>query len=155
MRTPLGVLEKVRPAERGVDFLPLALVFACAGLVATLASFFVYTPGLYIGFDRRHAAVNNRLTTPRTNVGDLARTATTVTLISARGTGVYVVAGRVVDREGLRSWLLALAQNRPASLAHPVLIKADAALTMQSFVTVCELVRTAGFPGVLIAADER
>ena len=25
MRTPLGVLEKVRPAERGLDFAPLAL----------------------------------------------------------------------------------------------------------------------------------
>jgi biopolymer transport protein ExbD len=36
-----------------------------------------------------------------------------------------------------------------------VLIKADASLTMQMFLEVCELARQAGFPGVLIAADER
>ncbi len=154
MRTPLGVLEKVRPVERGVDFLPLALVLACAGLVAVLASSFVYAPGLYVGFDERVGAVSRDLTTPRTNVGDMARTATTVTLVSARGTGVFVVAGRVVDREGLRGELLALAKNKAAQ-ARPVLVKADAALTLQSFLTVCELVRSAGFPGVLVAADER
>jgi biopolymer transport protein ExbD len=155
MRTPLGVLERVRPTERGVDFLPLALVLVCAGLIAVLGSYFIYTPGMYVGLSDRPAAFTNKITTPRTNVGDMGRTATTVTLVSARGTGVFVVAGRVVDREGLRTVLAALAKERPASLAYPVLVKADAALTMQSFVTVCELVRAAGFPGVLIAADER
>jgi biopolymer transport protein ExbD len=35
-----------------------------------------------------------------------------------------------------------------------VLIKADAALTMQAFVEVCALARAAGFPGVLIATEE-
>jgi len=155
MRTPLGVLEKVRPVERGVDFLPLALVVVCAGLLAVLGSYFIYTPGMYVGLSDRPAALTSKLTTPRTNVGDMARTATTVTLISARGTGVFVVAGRVVDREGLRLVLNSLAHDRPASLAHPVLVKADAAMTLQGFLTVCELARAAGFPGVLIAADER
>jgi len=154
MRTPLGILEKVRPVERGVDFLPLALALTCAALVAVLASNFVYAPGMYVGFDERLAATTRTLTTPKTNVGDMARTATTVTLISARGTGVFVVAGRVVDREGLRTELQTLAKNKAAQ-ARPVLVKADGALTMQSFLTVCELVRAAGFPGVLIAADER
>jgi biopolymer transport protein ExbD len=154
MRTPLGILEKVRPVERGVDFLPLALALTCAALVAVLASHFVYAPGMYVGFDERLAATTRNLTTPKTNVGDMARTATTVTLISARGTGVFVVAGRVVDRDGLRTELQTLAKNKAAQ-TRPVLVKADGALTMQSFLTVCELVRAAGFPGVLIAADER
>ena len=39
--------------------------------------------------------------------------------------------------------------------SRPILIKADASLTMQSFLDVCELARKAGFPGVLVAADER
>ena len=154
MRTPLGILEKVRPVERGVDFLPLALALTCAALVAVLASNFVYAPGMYVGFDNTLAAATRNLTTPKTNVGDMARTATTVTLISARGTGVFVVAGRVVDREGLRAELQTLSKNK-AAVARPVLVKADGALTMQSFLTVCEVVRSAGFPGVLIAADER
>jgi len=154
MRTPLGILEKVRPVERGVDFLPLALALTCAALVAVLASHFVYAPGMYVGFDERLAATTRNLTTTKTNVGDMARTATTVTLISARGTGVFVVAGRVVDRDGLRTELQTLAKNKAAQ-TRPVLVKADGALTMQSFLTVCELVRAAGFPGVLIAADER
>lgn len=154
MRTPLGILEKVRPVERGVDFLPLALVLTCAGLVAVLSSNFVYAPGMYVGFDERLGAVTTKLNPPKTKIGDMARTATTVTLISARGTGVYVVAGRPVDREQLKGVLKELADN-PATKARPVLVKADGALTLQNFVTVCELVRSAGFPGVLIAGDER
>ena len=154
MLTPLGILEKVRPVERGVDFLPLALVLTCAGLVAVLASNFVYAPGMYVGFDERLAAATSKFDPPKTKVGDLARTATTVTLISARGTGVYVVAGRVVDREKLKFVLQELARDT-ATKARPVLVKADGALTLQNFVTVCELVRSAGFPGVLIAGDER
>ena len=93
------------------------------------------------------------LTTPRTAAPDLARTSLTVTLVSARGTGVFVVAGRVVDRTGLGAELRRVAAS--GGSARPVLIKADASLTMQTFLEVCELARQAGFPGVLVAADER
>ena len=153
MRTPLGVLEKVRPAEQGVDFLPLALAFVCASLTYALSAEFVFAPGMYVGFDQRPAAVSRTLKTPRTAVGDLARTSLTVTLVSARGTGVFVVAGRVVDRDGLAAELRRVAAA--GGSARPVLVKADAALTMQVFLEVCELARNAGFPGVLVAADER
>lgn len=153
MRTPLGVLEKVRPTERGVDFVPMALALVCAGLVAVLASGFVYSPGMYVGFDQRTGAVSRTLRTPRTSVGDMARTSTTVALVSARGTGVFVVAGRVVDKAGLKAELSRVAAA--GGSARPVLIKADASLTIQTFLDVCELARMAGFPGVLVAADER
>ena len=66
MRTPLGILEKVRPVERGVDFLPLALVLTCAGLVSVLTSNFVYAPGMYVGFDERLGAVTTKLDPPKT-----------------------------------------------------------------------------------------
>ena len=153
MRTPLGLLEKVRPAERGLDFLPVALTLVCAGLLAVMASEFVYAPGLYVGFNERLAAVSRKPQMPKTNVGDLARTSTIVTLVSARGSGVFVVAGRVVDRSGLSAELRRVAAAGGAS--RPVLIKADSSLTMQVFIEVCEIARLAGFPGVLIAADER
>lgn len=150
MRTPLGILEKVRPAERGLDFAPVALAVACAGLVAALSSEFVFAPGMYVGFDERAVAFAS-VTTPTLAQPDLARTSLTVTLVSARGTGVYVVAGRVVDRERLAAELRRVAATGGA--ARPILIKADASLTMQMFVEVCELARQAGFPGVQIAAD--
>jgi biopolymer transport protein ExbD len=153
MRTPLGVLEKVRPAERGMDFAPLALALACAALTYVLSAEFVFAPGMYVGFDQRPGAVSSALVTPRTKTPDLARTSLTVTLVSARGTGVFVVAGRVVDRIGLDRELNRVAAS--GGSARPVLIKADASLTMQMFLEVCELARQAGFPGVLVAADER
>jgi biopolymer transport protein ExbD len=152
MRTPLGVLQKVRPAERGLDFAPLALALACAALTYVLTAEFIFAPGLYVGFDQRPGAVSPALETPRTATPDLARTSLTVTLVSARGTGVYVVAGRVVDRAGLSAELRRVAAS--GGSARPVLIKADASLTMQMFLEVCELARQAGFPGVLVAADE-
>jgi biopolymer transport protein ExbD len=153
MRTPLGVLDKVRPAERGLDFAPLALALVCAALTYVLSAEFVFAPGMYVGFDQRPGAVASTLTTPRTAAPDLARTSLTVTLVSARGTGVFVVAGRVVDRTGLGAELRRVAAS--GGSARPVLIKADASLTMQTFLEVCELARQAGFPGVLVAADER
>jgi hypothetical protein len=153
MRTPLGVLEKVRPAEQGLDFVPSALALVCAALTFVLSSEFVYAPGMYVGFDNRPAAVSPSLKTPKLVSGDLARTSLTVTLVSARGTGVFVVAGRVVDRDGLGAELRRVAAA--GGSARPVLVKADASLTMQSFLEVCELARNAGFPGVLVAADER
>lgn len=153
MRTPLGILEKVRPAERGLDFAPLALALACAALTYVLSAEFIFAPGMYVGFDQRPGAVAATLETPRAAAPDLARTSLTVTLVSARGTGVYVVAGRVVDRNGLDAELRRVAAS--GGSARPVLIKADASLTMQMFLEVCELARQAGFPGVLVAADER
>ncbi|MEY4271606.1 MAG: hypothetical protein RL250_472 [Verrucomicrobiota bacterium] len=153
MRTPLGVLEKVRPAEQGMDFVPFVLALVCAALAYALSAEFVYAPGMYVGFDQRPGAVSPVLKTPKLATGDLARTSLTVTLVSARGTGVFVVAGRVVDRDGLGTELRRVAAA--GGSARPVLIKADAALTMQSFLEVCELARNAGFPGVLVAADER
>ncbi len=153
MRTPLGVLEKVRPPEQGLDFVPLALALVCAALTYVLSAEFIFAPGMYVGFDERPGAVASTLQTPKLAAGDMARTALTVTLVSARGAGVYVVAGRVVDREGLDLELRRVAAKGGA--ARPVLIKADASLTMQSFLEVCELARKAGFPGVLVAADER
>jgi biopolymer transport protein ExbD len=153
MRTPLGVLEKVRPAERGLDFAPLALALACAALTYVLSAEFVYAPGMYVGFDQRPGAVSSVLETPRMKTPDLARTSVTVTLVSARGTGVYVVAGRVVLSDQLGPELNRVAAS--GGSARPVLIKADASLTMKMFLEVCELARKAGFPGVLIAADDR
>jgi biopolymer transport protein ExbD len=152
MRTPLGVLEKVRPAERGLDFAPLALALACAALTYALSAEFVFAPGMYVGFDGRSVAATT-LTTPALAKPDLARTSATVTLVSARGAGVFVVAGRVVDRGGLAAELRRVAAAGGSS--RPVLIKADVALTMQTFLEVCALARGAGFPGVLVAADER
>jgi biopolymer transport protein ExbD len=146
-------LEKVRPAERGLDFAPLALALVCAALTYVLSAEFVFAPGMYVGFDQRPGAVASTLATPRTSAPDLARTSLTVTLVSARGTGVFVVAGRVGDRTVLGAELRRVAAA--GGSARPVLIKADASLTMQMFLEVCELARQAGFPGVLVAADER
>ena len=152
MRTPLGVLAKVRPAEQGLDLAPLALAGLALALVWTLVAHFALTAGTAVAFDERVVAFARRTQVPRNAEPDLARTAAAVTLISARGTGIYVVAGRVIDRAGLRKELSRVAAT--GGRDRPVLVKADAALTMQAFVELCALVREAGFPGVLIATEE-
>jgi biopolymer transport protein ExbD len=153
MDTPLGVLGKVRPASRSLDPTPFVLVLVCAALVAVISSNFIYTPGMYVGFNNVPAAASTKIQIPVSRSGDMAKTATTVTLVSARGTGIYVVAGRVVDREGLKNELHKLAL-KPGTLSRPVLVKADSLLTLQSFVGVCDLIRAEGFPGILIATNE-
>lgn len=151
--TPLGVLRRVRKARQGVDAAPLALVAVCAALVAALASDFVYAPGMYVGFDGKpSAALSRTLEPPKVTTTEMARTGLTVTLVSTRGTGVYVVAGRVVDSTSLGAELLRVAAAGGSS--RPVLIKADGALMMRDFMAVCSAARAAGFPGVLIAAND-
>lgn len=151
--TPLGVLRRVRKARQGVDAAPLALVAVCAGLVAALASDFVYAPGMYVGFDgSKSPALSRTLDPPKVATAEMARTALTVTLVSTRGTGVYVVGGRVVDSAGLGPELRRVAAAGGSS--RPVLVKADGALMMRDFMSVCSAARAAGFPGVLIAAAE-
>lgn len=151
--TPLGVLRRVRKARQGVDAAPLALAAVCAGLVAALASDFVYAPGMYVGFDgSKSPAVSRSVDVPKVATAEMARTALTVTLVSTRGTGVYVVGGRVVDAAGLGPELSRVAAAGGSS--RPVLVKADGALMMRDFMSVCSAARAAGFPGVLIAAGE-
>ncbi len=154
MDTPLGVLGKVRPVNRSLDSTPFVLVLVCAALVAVMSSHFIYAPGMYVGFNDVPAAATTQVKIPVSHSGDIAKTATTVTLVSARGTGIYVVAGRVVDREGLKNELHKLAQ-KPGTLNRPVLVKADSLLTLQSFVGICDLIRAEGFPGILIATNEQ
>ena len=152
MRTPLGVLAKVRPVDPRPDFTPLALAAVTAALVWTLAGQFALIPGTYVGFDDRAAAFSRRPQVPRAAEPDLARAALGVTLVSARGTEIYVVAGRVIDRAGLQKELVRVAAT--GARDRPILVKADASLTLQAFVEVCALARAAGFPGVLIATEE-
>ena len=152
MNTPLGVLSKVRSVNRSYDAIPFVLVLVCAAMVSVLSSRFIYAPGMYVGFNDIPAAASTEVKVPTSRSSDIAKTATTVTLVSARGTGIYVVAGRVVDREGLKNELHKLAQQSEL-LSRPVLVKADALLTLQSFMNVCDLIRAEGFPGVLIASD--
>ncbi len=151
--SPLGVLRRVRKARLGVDAAPLALAGVCLGLIGALASDFVYSPGMYVGFDGRISpALSRRLEVPPVATAEMARTSLTVTLVSTRGTGVYVVDGRVVDLGQLDSELKKVAGT--AGRARPVLIKADGALMMRDFLRVCAAAKQAGFPGVLIAAGE-
>lgn len=151
--SPLGVLHRVRKARQGVDAAPLALAAVCAALVAALASDFVYAPGMYVGFDgTKSTALSRTLDVPRAATAEMARTALTVTLVSTRGTGVYVVDGRVVDAAQLKSELQRIVNEGGGS--RPVLIKADGALMMRDFMSVCSAAKSAGFPGVLIAAAE-
>ncbi len=153
MNTPLGVLRRVRKARQGVDAAPLALALTCLALVAALSSDFIYAPGFYIGFEgTRSPALSRTLETPKVATQEMARTALTVTLVSTRGTGVYVVGGRVVDSAQLSAELLRIAEN--GGRDRPVLIKADGALMMRDFLKVCEAARLAKFPGVLIAAGQ-
>jgi biopolymer transport protein ExbD len=153
MNTPLGVLRRVRKARQGVDAAPLALTLVCLGLVSALSSDFVYSPGMYVGFDRaKSPALSRTLEIPEVVTREMARTALTVTLVSTRGTGVYVVGGRVVDFAQLREELKSIADK--GGRDRPVLIKADGALMMRDFLRVCEAARDAKFAGVLIAGGK-
>jgi biopolymer transport protein ExbD len=165
METPLGVLRRVRKARQGVDAAPLALALVCAGLVAALSSDFVYSPGMYVGFDGSKSPAVARLNIPRSVKGDekhpekdvdlapsMAQTALTVTLVSTRGMGVFVVDGRVVTSDQLVVELKQAAER--GGTARPLLIKTDGSLMMRDFMVFCAAARKAHFPGVMIAAND-
>ncbi|MFZ9201957.1 MAG: ExbD/TolR family protein [Opitutales bacterium] len=154
MRTPLGVLEKVQPAEGGLSLLGLTLAATALSLTALLASPLAYCPGITVGFDERRFSVQD-LSVAKTPTPDLARVGSVATLVSARGTGTYVIEGRIVQgREALLAEFRRIAAN-PARRDLPVLVKADKSQTMQGLADVFGAARAAGFPGILLATDPR
>lgn len=154
MRTPLGVLERVQPAEGGLSLVSFTLAAASLGLTAALGSPLVHCPGIAIGFDSRTIAVSP-LNTPTLSAPDLARVGSVATLLSARGSGTYVIEGRLVQgREALLTELRRIATH-PARRNLPVLVKADKTQTLQGLADVLSTVRAAGFPGILLATETR
>lgn len=154
MRTPLGVVDRVQPAEGGLSLVALALAASAIGLVALLASPLVYCPGIAIGFDNRRFA-SSHLEAPVTASPDLARVGAVATLVSARGAGTYVIEGRIVQgRDGLAAEFRRIASN-PARRELPVLVKADKSQTLQGLADILTAARAAGFPGILLATDNR
>ncbi len=154
MKTPLGVLEKVQPAEGGLSLLALAL--AATGLILTglLASPLAYCPGITVGFDQRPISAQ-ALSVAKTTTPDLARVGSVATLVSARGAGTYIIEGRIVQgREALLGEFRRIATN-PARRNLPVLVKADKSQTLQGLADVFGAARAAGFPGILLATDPR
>lgn len=154
MRTPLGVLNRVQPAEGGLSLVAVTLATVALGLATALASPLVYYPGIAIGFDDRPVVVRSPLV-PSTPTPDLARVGAVATLVSARGAGTYSIEGRIVHgRDGLLAELRHVASN-PARRALPVLVKADKTQTLQGLADVVTTARAAGFPGILLATDSR
>lgn len=154
MRTPLGVLERVQPAEGGLSPLAFILAATALGLTAVLASPLVHCPGIAIGFDNRRMAASP-VAVPGLAAPDLARVGSVATLLAARGAGTYVIEGRIVQgREGLLAELRRIAAN-PARRDLPVLVKADRSQTLQSLADIVGAARAAGFPGILLATETR
>lgn len=154
MRTPLGVLARVQPAEGGPSLPAFILAATAIGLTAVLASPLVHCPGIAIGFDNRPIATST-LAAPSLATPDLARVGAVATLLSARGAGTYVIEGRIVQgRDALLAELRRIAAN-PARRELPVLVKADKSQTLQGLADVVGTVRSAGFPGILLATETR
>lgn len=154
MRTPLGVLQRVQPAEGGLSPVSFILAATALGLTAVLASPLVHCPGIAIGFDNRKIA-GSRLDVPALDTPDLARVGAVATLLSARGAGTYVIEGRMVQgREALLAELRRIAAN-PSRRELPVLVKADKSQTLQGLADVLGAARAAGFPGILLATETR
>ena len=154
MRTPLGLIERVQPAEGGLSLLSLALAATSLGLTALVASPLVYCPGVYVGFDGRQVSARP-LEVAGTNSPDLARVGAVATLVSARGAGTYVIEGRILQgRDSLLAELRRIALN-PGRRNLPLLVKADKSQTLQSLADVFGAARAAGFPGILLATEPR
>lgn len=154
MRTPLGVLSRVQPAESGLSLPCIALAAISIGLTATLASPLVYYPGIALGFEGRPVAVQAPTLAAPANP-DLARVGAVATLVSARGAGTYVIEGRILQgRDSLQAEFRRIAAN-PARRALPVLVRADRSQTLQGLADVLAAARAAGFPGILLATEPR
>jgi biopolymer transport protein ExbD len=150
MRTPLGILERVPVAPPRLAALPLVLALACGALAGMLASPLAHYRGLYLSLDGTPAAVPR---VPTTAQADLARVGAVATLVSARGEGTYLLEGRILrGRDALAAELRRLAAN-PARRARPLLVRADRSQTLQSLADLADAARAAGFPGILLAAD--
>lgn len=152
MRTPLGILERAPVGAPRLAAAPVLLGLACLALAALLASPLAHYRGIYLSLDGSPASIP---AVPVTTQADLARAGAVATLVSARGEGTYLLEGRIVQgRQALESELRRIAAN-PARRARPLLVRADRSQTLQGMADLMDAARAAGFPGILLAAEER
>jgi len=150
MRTPLGILERVPVGTPRLAATPVLLGLACLALAGVIASPLAHYRGVYLSLDGSPASVPRVPTASQT---DLARVGAVATLVSARGEGTYLLEGRIVQgKDALATELRRLAAN-PARRGRPLLVRADRSQTLQGLADLTDAARSAGFPGILLAAE--
>lgn len=137
---PLGLSDRLSPPPRDLD----ALFWVNAGLIALffslLGSRFVLAPGLAVG-------VSGGLELPRTPAA-APRAAEVV--VSYRRDNMILFEGGVYELANFRAVLERYARANPGAA---MIVRVDRQVSMQGFVDLCEIARSAGFAYVQIAAE--
>lgn len=154
LRSPLGLTARLKRPSAGLDGTAIATMLISALMLTTLVgSRFVFSPGVTLGLagDERVA-----LNLPVTAMGKLPGVATEATLVvlALKHDDMAVWNGHIRTLDQLTAELTPK-PGTDSPKRGVLLIKADGAVSLNTFMRVVALARRAGFSAVQIAAEEQ
>jgi biopolymer transport protein ExbD len=137
---PLELQSRLSPPPRDLDVFFWVNVAAICLFFALLGSKFVLAPGLPVG-------VGAGLELPQTK-GAVPGAADVV--VSYRRDNMILFEGGIYELANFRAVLERYAKAHPGAT---MIVRADRQVSMQGFLDLCDLARTAGFAAVHVAAE--
>lgn len=137
---PLELQSRLSPPPRDLDMLFWVNVGAVVLFFSLLGSRFVLAPGVSV-------QVGSDFMLPLS--GSATQEAAPV-VVSYRRDNMVLFEGEIFETGNLRPRLEEYAKNHPGSV---MLVRCDKAVSMQGFLKLCDLAKTAGFASVLVAAE--
>lgn len=154
LKSPFGLADRLRRPEGGADAYAIATVLISALMLTVLVgSRFVFSPGITVGLEQGEIPT---LTLPKVEMGRLpgAATGETLVVLALKQDDMAIWQGRIRTLEELAADF----SPKPGRVAEPrgtLLLKADAAVSMGTFLRVVAMARAAGYASVQIAAEEQ
>lgn len=142
---PLELQSRLSRPPRDLDFLAWVNVGVIVLFFALLGSRFVLAPGLPVGLGGENAMDLPQL------AGASSAGAPASVVVSYRRDNVILFEGGMYNLVELKKHMTAYAKEHPGAI---MLVRADRQVSMQAFLDLCQLARTAGFAHVLAAADQ-
>ena len=141
---PLELESRLSPPPRDLDFVAWVNVGVIVLFFGLLGSRFVLAPGLPIGVGEQDPIV---LPSVGASSGDPGPAAV---VVSYRRDNVILFEGGMYALPELRKHMEGYVQKHPGAV---MLVRADRQVSMQAFLDLCEMARSAGFAHVLVAAE--
>ena len=150
MKSPFGLADRLRKPDSLPDASAIATVLITALMLTVLiGSRFVFSPGVTVGLSAEDPV---SLTLPVSDMGKLpgVRTEETLVVLALKQDDLAVWNGRIRSLDQLAEDFRPSSEHRGA-----LLLKADGAVSMNTFIRVIGLARRAGYSAVQIAAEEK
>ncbi|WOO42536.1 ExbD/TolR family protein [Rubellicoccus peritrichatus] len=136
---PLGLQQALSVPERRIDFVPLFDVLLLGFMFFMLGSRFVFAPGISIELPQ----------SAQQTLGGIP----TLDVLTVKNDNFLIFQGTKYSLDGLELFLASDLWEQPPADSY-LLLKADQSVDLQTFVSISQMAKTAGYAGVQLAVKD-